>query len=104
MKDIIKKNASAYQKISKANGVCIGLQLFHGELSKVTEDNPSLSKAEITERNSFPDIISPKTDRNDFYLTLEGGEFSQERKKSAKNVEVVITVIIILIFFIEIFF
>ena len=39
------------------------------------------------------DIIMPGTTRNDLYITLVGGEFQQDRKKSAKNIEITVSVI-----------
>jgi hypothetical protein len=45
-----------------------------------------------TERYGPVDVFVPGTIRNDHYFTLINGDFSQGRKTSAKNVEVVVTV------------
>jgi hypothetical protein len=36
--------------------------------------------------------VQPAHHRNDFYLTIDSGELTQDRKRAAKNVEVTITV------------
>lgn len=36
--------------------------------------------------------IQPGEERNDFYVVIDGGEFSQDRKRTAKNVEISVTI------------
>lgn len=46
----------------------------------------------LTPRLAFPTLILPGHARNDMYVTLETGEFLQDRKTAQKNVEVVVQV------------
>eukprot|EP01156_Anaeramoeba_ignava_P024011 Anaeramoba_ignava/c21883_g2_i1.p1 GENE.c21883_g2_i1~~c21883_g2_i1.p1 ORF type:complete len:1811 (+),score=630.08 c21883_g2_i1:51-5435(+) len=41
----------------------------------------------ISQEMKFPEVILPSYIRNDLYITVHSGEFLQDRKRSAKNVE-----------------
>uniref|UniRef100_A0A8D3DSB5 Dedicator of cytokinesis 5 n=1 Tax=Scophthalmus maximus TaxID=52904 RepID=A0A8D3DSB5_SCOMX len=46
----------------------------------------------IVRKMGFPEIILPGNVRNDIYITLLQGEFDRGKKKTPKNVEVILTV------------
>lgn len=77
-----------YQEVPRAKGVCIGLTLYAGEYQTLVKD-PALSDIWLTHKLGMPEIILPGFSRNELFIQVEGGEFSQERKTAAKNVEVV---------------
>jgi C2 domain in Dock180 and Zizimin proteins len=66
--------------------------MYKGDYLTVCSHNPLIQSASITPRISFPAFILPGHSRNDLYVTLECGEFLQDRKTAQKNVEVVIQV------------
>eukprot|EP01104_Vermistella_antarctica_P007977 TRINITY_DN1983_c0_g1_i1.p1 TRINITY_DN1983_c0_g1~~TRINITY_DN1983_c0_g1_i1.p1 ORF type:complete len:1550 (-),score=477.61 TRINITY_DN1983_c0_g1_i1:103-4533(-) len=85
-----KQNVEA---IPKSKGICVSLQVFRGSYDDVQKNGGSIFKGvPTTKKLGFPEIILPGDERNDFYVTLDGGEVSQERKSTAKNVEVIVTV------------
>lgn len=85
---IIRKNSQAYQPVPLAKGICVGLGILHGDLNNLQSTISELKTITITNRLGFPDVIAPGIHRNDLYLTLEEGEFSQDKK----NIEVSIQV------------
>ncbi|GAM22716.1 hypothetical protein SAMD00019534_058910 [Acytostelium subglobosum LB1] len=86
----IIKGGSSLSQVPKAKGICVGIALLPGRLKHVVRDNPVLKDVPKTNKLGFPEIVYPGDTRNDMYITLECGEYSQDRKTSAKNVEVVI--------------
>ncbi|EGG21230.1 SH3 domain-containing protein [Cavenderia fasciculata] len=88
--EMIIKNATNLQQVPKAKGICIGLTLLPGELKQVIKENPVLEEVQQTSKLGFPDVIYPGDQRNDLFITLESGEYSQDRKTSAKNVEIIV--------------
>ncbi len=80
----------AIQPVPLAKGICIGLQLFSGDHSALISEQPPYKDISVTQRLTFGDIFLPGMQRNDFYLTLEEGDFSQEA--SAKSLEVIVQV------------
>jgi hypothetical protein len=76
------------QEVPRAKGLVIGLTGYSGDIKQILQDNQILKEISVTNRFGFPEVILPGVNRNDFYVTLEEGEFSQERKTSAKNLEV----------------
>ncbi len=89
---VIKKSLQHLQEVPRAKGIVIGLTGFTGDFKSVLQDNPPLKEIAVTNRFGFPEVILPGINRNDFYITVEEGEFSQDRKTSAKNVEVTVQV------------
>lgn len=86
--NIINKNGG-YETSSRAETICIGVDLYQGRLETVIREHFAYVRdIEVTSRLGFPDIILPGDDKNSMYITLNGGEFTQGRKTSAKNVEV----------------
>ncbi|GAM25576.1 hypothetical protein SAMD00019534_087510 [Acytostelium subglobosum LB1] len=88
--EMIIKNPANMPQVPKAKGVCVGLTLLPGELSQVIKENPVLEEVALTNKLGFPEVIYPGDTRNDLYFTIESGEYSQDRKTSAKNVEIVV--------------
>jgi len=88
--EMIIKNPSNLQHVPKAKGIVVGLTLLPGFLKNVIKDNNVLNDVPKTNKLGFPEVIFPGQVRNDIFITLESGEYSQDRKTSAKNVEIVV--------------
>jgi hypothetical protein len=85
---ILKKTGNA-QEIQRAKGIVVGLTLFHGELKQVQQDRQSILKdVPLTQRLRLSESNTAGTYRNELYFMVESGDFHQERKTSAKNVEI----------------
>lgn len=76
------------QEVPRAKGLCIGLTLFIGEHKQILQENTAVQGITVTNRIGFPEVNMPGFSRHDFYLTLEEGDFSQDRK----NIEVTLHV------------
>ncbi|KAJ5077789.1 dedicator of cytokinesis [Anaeramoeba ignava] len=96
-------NATCLQNSS----VKIFLQFFVGDYEEIIraeesenfeanlENNESITRISgfgTCEKMQFPDIVLPSYVRNDFYITVYGGEFLQDRKRSAKNMQLMMCV------------
>ncbi|XP_069142265.1 dedicator of cytokinesis protein 4-like [Argopecten irradians] len=82
-------------KEDKVNlGVTLSFKMFQGDLQAIKTEEAILFTKGVTviPKLSFTDlIINPGQLRNDIYLTLVSGEYERGRKKSEKNVEIVVT-------------
>jgi hypothetical protein len=79
----------------KAKGIALGLTLYPGKLDEVRTkyaEKLQIPECPVTRKLFFPDFMSADDKRNDFYIHLLAGNFVQDGKKSARNVEVVIRV------------
>ena len=76
-----------YEVVPKTNGVVLGLVLFEGDVDQCLRKEARLKDVGVTSRRAMTGVDNT-TARNDLYITLTGGEFSQDSKKSAKNIEV----------------
>ncbi|XP_071338354.1 dedicator of cytokinesis protein 5 isoform X2 [Trachinotus anak] len=78
----------------KGQGLFVTLKLLPGDLAQVRKDYPHFvdRSTAIVRKMGFPEIILPGNVRNDFYITLVQGEFDRGKKKTPKNVEVILTV------------
>uniref|UniRef100_A0A665TYQ9 Dedicator of cytokinesis 5 n=1 Tax=Echeneis naucrates TaxID=173247 RepID=A0A665TYQ9_ECHNA len=78
----------------KGQGLFVTLKLLPGDLAQVRKDYPHFvdRSTAIVRKMGFPEIILPGNVRNDFYITLLQGEFDRGKKKTPKNVEVILTV------------
>uniref|UniRef100_A0A4W6F540 Dedicator of cytokinesis 5 n=1 Tax=Lates calcarifer TaxID=8187 RepID=A0A4W6F540_LATCA len=67
---------------------------FFTYLAQVRKDYPHFvdRSTAIVRKMGFPEIILPGNVRNDIYVTLVQGEFDRGKKKTPKNVEVILTV------------
>jgi hypothetical protein len=91
---LITKSSGNYNPLPKAKGIALGFRLFSGDLADViAAQEPLLKGLKVTNKLGFPEVVLPGEDRNDLYITLEAGEFLQDRKSSEKNVEVSLNVI-----------
>uniref|UniRef100_A0A8C6WXX4 Dedicator of cytokinesis 5 n=1 Tax=Neogobius melanostomus TaxID=47308 RepID=A0A8C6WXX4_9GOBI len=75
-------------------GLFVTLKLLPGDLAQVRKDYPHFvdRSTAIVRKMGFPEIILPGIVRNDFYITLVQGEFDRGKKKTPKNVEVILSV------------
>ncbi|KAG7241416.1 hypothetical protein INR49_025616 [Caranx melampygus] len=78
----------------KGQGLFVTLKLLPGDLAQVRKDYPHFvdRSTAIVRKMGFPEIILPGNVRNDIYVTLLQGEFDRGKKKTPKNVEVILTV------------
>ncbi|XP_071389833.1 dedicator of cytokinesis protein 5 isoform X1 [Centroberyx affinis] len=78
----------------KGQGLFVTLKLLPGDLGQVRKDYPHFvdRTTAIVRKMGFPEIILPGNVRNDIYVTLLQGEFDRGKKKTPKNVEVIVSV------------
>uniref|UniRef100_A0A672HBI0 Dedicator of cytokinesis 5 n=1 Tax=Salarias fasciatus TaxID=181472 RepID=A0A672HBI0_SALFA len=78
----------------KGQGLFVTLKLLPGDLAQVRKDYPHFvdRSTAIVRKMGFPEIILPGNVRNDIYVTLVQGEFDRGKKKTPKNVEVILSV------------
>lgn len=85
--DIIAENTKEYEKHPRAEMLCVYLRMFHGELDTVVRSKPALLQGvPIASRLGFPDVVFPGDVRNELYIRLAAGDFSQFGR--AKNVQI----------------
>ena len=90
--------STGIQEVPRAKGICIGLKTIttvdiKQHLASLSDDKDKDLKAiSITPRFSLQDCMTPTTSRNDIFITVLEGEFTQDRKTSAKNCEVTVQV------------
>lgn len=90
--NVLNKKPNTYDRIEKAKGVCLSLRLLHGEITSLSQELGFLLDVPRVQKLGFPDIILPGETRNDLYMTLITGDFSQDRKAS-KNVQLTLCVL-----------
>ncbi|KAI6650438.1 Dedicator of cytokinesis protein 3 isoform X2 [Oopsacas minuta] len=75
--------------------VRISLKSLEGDLSKLLETFPHLLTKEVAyvPKLGFPEVILPGLVRNHMYISLLRGEFEKGNKKSARNVEISVSVL-----------
>uniref|UniRef100_A0AAX7UGF0 Dedicator of cytokinesis 5 n=1 Tax=Astatotilapia calliptera TaxID=8154 RepID=A0AAX7UGF0_ASTCA len=75
-------------------GLFVTMKLLPGDLAQVRKDYPHFvdRSTAIVRKMGFPEIILPGNVRNDIYVTLLQGEFDRGKKKTPKNVEVILSV------------
>lgn len=90
---IIAKDSSL-EAAPRAKGIALGLTLYANDYERLVKMDEKFNPADtpITNKIDFPEIMNPGDVRNDFYAFLVGGVFSQDNKKSAKNIEVTVRV------------
>uniref|UniRef100_A0A8C4HN13 Dedicator of cytokinesis 5 n=1 Tax=Dicentrarchus labrax TaxID=13489 RepID=A0A8C4HN13_DICLA len=78
----------------KGQGLFVTLKLLPGDVAQVRKDYPHFvdRSTAIVRKMGFPEIILPGNVRNDIYVTLLQGEFDRGKKKTPKNVEVILSV------------
>lgn len=95
---LIKKTSGKYSPISggasNSYGIGVSVKMLHGELLQARQEQPLLFQgAVITRKMGFPDIIMPGDVRNDLFIGIERGEFERGGKSTAKNIEVLLSII-----------
>ncbi|GMH72801.1 hypothetical protein TrRE_jg3684 [Triparma retinervis] len=88
---IASNRSEEYEVVPKTNGIALGISLFEGDYKAALEKDSRLLGISPTLRRSMQGIVDTGEERNDLYITLTGGDFSQDSKKSAKNIEVKIS-------------
>uniref|UniRef100_A0A8C2KR59 Dedicator of cytokinesis 5 n=1 Tax=Cyprinus carpio TaxID=7962 RepID=A0A8C2KR59_CYPCA len=79
----------------KGQGLFVTLKLLPGDVFQVKKNYPHFvdRTTAIVRKMGFPEIILPGYVRNDIYVTLLQGEFDRGKKKTPKNVEVIMSVL-----------
>ena len=85
-------DTTEYELAPRSNGIAVGITVFEGAYEHIDV----IADIEPTPKLKFPDKIDPSDERNDLYISLKGpnGEFAQDRKKAAKNVQVRMNVLL----------
>jgi hypothetical protein len=84
------------EKIPQCTGVVVGLGVFDGTIPELMKKEKNKPFDEGKKHLKFTrHALDKKMEmgRNDLYITLVGGKFAQDGKKSAKNVELKMTVL-----------
>ena len=74
--------------VAKTKGIALGLALYEGDREVLLKREGKLEGVCKTLRGAMSGVIGFDEARNDLYISLTGGDFSQDTKKAAKNVEV----------------
>ncbi|KAG1406694.1 hypothetical protein G6F60_002733 [Rhizopus arrhizus] len=89
--DIILNNSKEYTKNPKADMVRISLRTFYGLLDEVLNINAALLHGiSHTLRLGFADAVFPEDNRNELYIVLDSGDFSQFGR--SRNIQVTMCV------------
>ena len=84
-------------QVPHSKGIALSLRMFEGVdeetlfASNVFNDALHTNRGErisTTPKNRFNEAMDPGCERNDLFITLMDGEFMQDGKRSAKNIEV----------------
>jgi len=70
--------------------VVVNVKAFSENFDEISRKNPELEDATQMNKLLFPDVIFPGLSRNDLYITLDSGDFTD--LKSPSNIEVSLTV------------
>uniref|UniRef100_A0A8C2Q7K8 Dedicator of cytokinesis 5 n=1 Tax=Cyprinus carpio TaxID=7962 RepID=A0A8C2Q7K8_CYPCA len=84
-----------FQHMFLLSGLFVTLKLLPGDVFQVKKNYPHFvdRTTAIVRKMGFPEIILPGYVRNDIYVTLLQGEFDRGKKKTPKNVEVIMSVL-----------
>ncbi|CAG8553818.1 6358_t:CDS:2 [Funneliformis caledonium] len=86
--DIINSRAKELEKSPRAEMVSVSLRPYYGETAIIIKENPALLQdIPITSRLGFADVVFPGDTRNEIYLKLLSGDFTQGRSTTAKNIQ-----------------
>ncbi|RHZ66608.1 hypothetical protein Glove_306g74 [Diversispora epigaea] len=87
--DIINDHVKDFEKSPRAEMVSVSIRPYYGEAATIIKENPALLQdIPITSRLGFPDVVFPGDIRNEIYIKLLSGDFSQGRTTTAKNIQV----------------
>lgn len=91
VRNIIDETPKEYERNPRAEMLCVYLRLFHGELDNVVKTNTGLLQdVPMTSWLGFPDVVFPGDFRNELYITLSSGDFTQFGR--SKNLQVTLCV------------
>eukprot|EP01132_Coremiostelium_polycephalum_P005856 gene5856-7285_t len=79
---VISEVSGAYEPITRAKGVVCTLKLFNGDYQQFLSENLEYRTISTSLKLQLPEVILPGSDRNDMYVQIEEGDFSD------KNIEV----------------
>jgi len=79
---LINEQSSQYEPITRAKGVVFTFQLFHGDYQQFISEHNDYRSITTCLKVHLPEVILPGSERNDMYIGLEEGDFSD------KNIEV----------------
>lgn len=89
--NIIDETPKEYERNHRAEMLCVYLRLFHGELDNVVKTNTGLLQdVPVTSWLGFPDVVFPGDERNELYISLSSGDFTQFGR--SKNLQVTVCV------------
>ncbi|KAI9249334.1 hypothetical protein EDC94DRAFT_652456 [Helicostylum pulchrum] len=89
--DIIFNNTKEFQKNPKADLLRISIRTFYGFLDEVLKTNAALLQdVPHTLRLGFADVVFPDDKRNELYVKLESGDFTQFNR--SRNIQVTMCV------------
>lgn len=75
--DIISSRIKEIEKSPRADHLAVNVRILYGETSVLVKDNPTLfSDVPLTSRLGFSDVVFPGDQRNEVYLKLWSGDFS----------------------------
>ncbi|XP_067937845.1 dedicator of cytokinesis protein 1-like [Watersipora subatra] len=92
METVIKEAVKAEeitQRIHKGQGIWVSVRLLDGDIKQVREAYPHLivGPTIVARKMGFPEVIMPSDVRNDFYVTINLGDFGQGRLAD-RNVQI----------------
>ncbi|KAM9968732.1 hypothetical protein ACTFIW_000606 [Dictyostelium discoideum] len=79
---IINEQTTIYEPITRAKGVVFTVQLFTGDYQQFLQEFPDFRSVTTSLKLQLPEVVLPGGERNDMYIQLEEGDFSD------KNIEV----------------
>ncbi|CAG8443325.1 12058_t:CDS:2 [Acaulospora colombiana] len=91
--DIIYDRIKEYEKSPRAEMVSVSIRPYYGETATIIKENLALLQdIPITSRLGFADVVFPGDTRNEIYIRLLSGDFTQGRTATAKNIQATIEV------------
>ncbi|CAH1759237.1 2984_t:CDS:2 [Entrophospora sp. SA101] len=87
--DIIYNRVKEFEKSPRAEMISVSIRSFYGEATTIIKENTALLQdITITSRLGFADVVFPGDVRNEIYLKLWSGDFTQGRTTTARNIQV----------------
>ncbi|ORX57487.1 hypothetical protein DM01DRAFT_1319407 [Hesseltinella vesiculosa] len=90
--DIIHSNSKDIGQSARAESLCVFLRMFYGVQDQVLNVNAALLQdIPHTLRIGFPDVVFPDDVRNEWYLTLDSGQFAHFAR-NRNNIQVILCI------------
>ncbi|EGC35783.1 hypothetical protein DICPUDRAFT_47503 [Dictyostelium purpureum] len=83
---IINEQTALYEPITRAKGVVFTIQHFVGDYQQFLQEYPDYRSVTTSLKLQLPEVVLPGSERNDMYIQIEEGDFSD------KNIEVQVQV------------